>query len=259
MIFLRRSLALLSISLFAACGDDPPPNLPGDSGVFADAADTGTSTAGDSGVGPDGMVITPDSGPIIDECNPLTQTGCNDPVESKCIVEGREPRGGTQCVEPNNVEKMLGEQCIGGECGPSLVCVRTASVSRCHQICDQTGMGCEALGAAFACEVGLRDTNWRACVELPPACDLVTQDPCPQDQACQFYLRYNMMLEARCRPAGTGVDGDNCGGMNPGCARGFICVSELGVSRCRKTCTDNAHCTAPKTCRSTAGPARYCS
>lgn len=244
------SLACLSA---AACGeDDPVPPLPADGGADAGPGDTGTSTGTDAGI--DAGVG--DAGVIVDQCNPLTQTGCADPVESRCAVEGP-PRAGAQCVEPPDMEKMLGDVCAALECGAGLVCVRTATVARCHQLCDrQTGMGCEALGSDYDCRLLLRDTNWNACAELPPLCDAVTQAPCEAGAACQFITRFDGTFELRCVPAGPGMDGDTCGGANPACGRGFICVRENAGSVCRKTCGGDADCAG--TCSGTAQNVRYC-
>ena len=252
---LRGSALLLWIACFStACGEDEPaPPLPSDAGADAGAGDTGGNPPEDAGV--DAGV---DAGAITDQCNPLTQTGCADPVDSRCAVEGP-PRAGAQCVEPPDMEKMLGQECAALECAAGMVCVRSATVARCHQLCHrETGMGCEALGADYDCRLILRDTNWNACSELPPLCDAVTQAPCGPGTACQFITRFDGTFELRCVPEGTGMSGDTCGGGNPACARGLICVRETAGSVCRKTCGGDGDCSGGATCSGMAQGVGYC-
>lgn len=254
------ALALCCFSaLFAACGSSnpPPPDpTPDDAQVSDGNLDAATSTRSDASVGDAGSA---DGGVITDDCNPLEQTGCNDPTLSKCTVESSAPRGGTECVEPGVTEKSLGQQCTGGECLPGLVCVNTSTAPLCHKVCNpDTGAGCEALGANWDCALRLRDTNWGACQELGPTCDPLTQMPCDPNQACQFVQRVGGAFELRCQTAGTGMDGAACGGANPRCARTFVCVRESGVSNCRKFCGTNADCTAPQECTGSVQGASYC-
>jgi hypothetical protein len=250
-MMMRPSALALSLLAIACGSNDPAPPLPA---ADAGPADSGAEPA-DSGLHPD--AAAPDLGPVVDTCDPLAQD-CTDPSAIKCVVESATPRGGTRCVEPQNMEQTLGQPCSATECVAGLVCVRTASTSLCGQVCDpDTNMGCDALGMDWECASRLIDTNWGVCVQLAPLCDGVTQAPCPADQACQFVSRRGM-FELRCVRAGTGVDDSPCGAGTPGCARGFVCVREGNGSFCRKTCGGDPDCTAPKTCSSMVQNLRYC-
>ncbi len=262
---MRRSIPLVVAALIFGCDDtDSPAPGPGsgsDAGALeagasmdSGAADTGTSsTAGnrDAGAGP------------IDECDPVRQSGCNDPANPRCIVENPIPTDGTRCVGPSAQDIAFQQACQGGDCAPGLVCVNGGAGPVCEQICDRgDGTGCATLGSDWDCRRHLRGTNWGVCTELPPACDAQTNAPCDANQACHPMRLRNGTFELRCLPAGNGGHNDPCNDGNARCGRGTVCVrvGASGNTECRKICTDNMQCPNMGECSGqiSAVQLRYC-
>lgn len=246
-----------------ACDTEPPPLLgQSDAGTTVDAgaaADAGALDGATNGTdggtnGPDsGVMPTPDAGTVVDNCDPVNQTGCDTPPNTKCVIEGGNP--GAECVPPSPNDVGLGEVCDGQACEAGFVCLRqsqTSTIGACRKACDlTTGDGCETLGMEYECRTQISGTNWGACTELPPLCDPYTQAPCEQAQACQPFLRRTGTWELRCRTAGEGAEGAPCGGAAR-CQRGLACVSDTsGNAACRKYCELNDDCTAPAMCTGT--------
>jgi len=256
------ALAIASITLWSCSGEAPVPALPGDSGVPAVEADAAMVVGAPYAAAttfPDATVTSSgaDGGaPLIDSCNPITQN-CLAPID-KCVVEPQMGRSGTTCAERDPADKPRDAVCGGSDCQAGLACVRTGTVGRCLLACDRTtGEPCSTLGADADCRLQIRGTNWGACEQLPPICDALTQAPCPVDQACQPVRRFNGMFEYRCRPPGTGMNGDRC--ENSGCVRGQLCVREEAASSfCRKPCGDDSGCTMPETCSRVVLGVKYC-
>lgn len=248
------ALGLLLTFGAAACNTAPPP-LIDDAGTTADTGsvpDTGAEDAAtgmDAGTGADGGMLV-DAGTIVDNCDPVEQSGCDTPPNTKCVIEGGLP--GAECVPPSPNDVGLGEVCDGQACEAGLVCLRqspTSTTGACRKACDlDTGAGCEGLGMEYECRTQISGTNWGACTELPPECDPYTQAPCEQDKACQPFLRRTGTWEFRCRTAGDKAEGAPCGGALR-CDRGLACVSDQsGNATCKKYCEGNADCTAPAMC-----------
>jgi len=251
-----------------ACTEDPPPNLltqpdAGDEDAGVTSPDAGEPDAGSNPE--DAGQVVADSGTIIDLCNPLAQTGCMN--MDKCIVESGSMGPGAHCVTSSVSDKPRGDTCSGGDCEAGLVCVRpasTATVASCQTLCDpMTRMGCENLPGEWECRSRIRESNWNACVELPPVCNPYTQAPCDALQACQPFQRLDMSFEYRCRTAGTADDGQACGGTTGmGCKRGLVCVRDpaTGESSCGILCQLNTDCPNMRQCsRSISQPASmYC-
>lgn len=257
---LYSSVFCLSGLLACSSGNEPPPN-PGNDAGDLDAGgllDTGTSTRTDGGLSSDGGGPVPDAGMVVDECNPITQD-CADPTKHLCVVEPVMAGSGTSCVEPSTTAVALNGLCTAFQCAPGLGCVRTGTAARCLQICDRTsGAPCSTLGTDFDCRLSIRGTNWGACQQLPPLCDIFTQAPCGAGQACQPVQRFGGSFEIRCRGAGTGTEGMSCEN-GAGCVRGLVCVHESSGTLCRKPCRENMNdCTAPQTCSGTVLSIRYC-
>lgn len=251
---MRVVLALALTSFFAAaCSDSEPPANPADGGPGGEDAgelpDAGGG--GNDGGAPNADAALPDTG-VIDNCDPLAQSGCTAP-ETKCVIEPDQQNAGAHCVPPGN-DVGLGEACMGEDCLAGLACVRTSSATaECVQVCNvANGAGCEVLGENYDCRTRIIGTNWGACSELPPECDPLTQAPCPLDQACSTFVRRNDMREFRCREAGPATEGMPCGSSANGaqCIRTNVCVLDQATSTavCRKFCDSNDDCTAPNTC-----------
>ena len=254
-------LALLAATgLAVACDDaDPAPSPPNQDRMDAGAgpldaagvADAGTSSTADAGTG------------IVDECDPVRQTGCTDVMRPRCIVESAIPGEGTRCAGPSPDDFAFGQACNGGDCAAGLVCVNGAAGAVCEQICDRADdTGCGPLGVDWECRRQLRGTNWGVCTELPPACDGNTNVPCAANEACHPMQRRNGVFELRCLPAGSGGHGDPCNDGNNRCGRGHVCV-RVGVNgntECRQICTDDPQCPMMGACtgRISAVQLRYC-
>ncbi len=257
----RITLGLLLYAALVACNTAPPPSLNGDTGTGSDSgmggddAGTGADAAtGDTGVGGDAG-NAPDTGvTIIDVCDPVDQTGCNNDPDTKCVIEGGNP--GTECVPPSPNDKTFGDSCTGQDCEAGLVCLRdatTATTAHCRRACNRTtNVGCEPLGTEYECRTMVTQSNWGACTMLPPLCDPYTQAPCVAAEACQPFLRRTGTWEFRCRIAGAAGIGDPCG---PGtaCGRGLACIIDNATqaTACREYCMNDGDCTAPASCTGT--------
>lgn len=244
------------ILVLAACGSNEPAPSPTQDGGPSDAADgsivdTGTSTRStDAGF--------PDAGPRpTDQCNPITQD-CVDPSMSLCVVEPAMAGQGTTCVDPSTTALSLGQICRSRDCAPGLACVRTSSVPRCVAVCAPgSATDCARLGGDHDCR-SIHDTNWGACVPLPPICDPYTQAPCAALEACQPVQRTGGAFDFRCRTAGPGAEGGACDNTM-GCGRGLLCVRENGVTTCRKPCHEGGNeCSGGTACTGTVLTIRYC-
>lgn len=250
---LALALALISLAASTACSDgNALPSTP-DSGVApasdaGEQVDSGVIGGSDAAVGQDGSGV--DSG-VMDNCDPLAQSGCTAPA-TKCVIEPDALNAGAHCVPPGN-DQMLGDPCSGEDCQAGLACVATSTASSCVQICNiATGAGCESLGMDYDCRTRVLGTNWGACSLLPPICDPLTQMPCEPTQACSTFQRRNGIRELRCREAGPQGESAACGSSanGMGCMRNLVCIlnSTTMMASCKRFCDTNDDCTAPQTC-----------
>lgn len=251
----RFGMGLGIAALLWACSDDPPPAGAGDTGGDA-AVDGGVEVDAtvDAGTdaGPDGGMDT--DGAVIDDCNPLLQSGC--PGTEKCVVEAPANDPGARCLPTGANDKALGQPCTGADCQAGLACIRTttnSTVAACVKVCDRSsGGGCEGLPGEWECRSRIRNSNWGACVELPPACDHLTQAPCAPSQACQPLQRFDGSFEFRCLEAGPKGDGELCGGggQPERCQRGMVCVRnpQTNESNCRILCDTMSDCPNQRQC-----------
>jgi hypothetical protein len=271
--YLTALAAVLAIGSAVGCADDesvadlpdagsmPPADggLPGNDA--AAPQDTGVILS-DAGATSDAASPLVDAG-VIDQCNPVTQTGCTAP-ETKCVIEPDQENDGAHCVQPGN-DHMLGETCDGEDCLAGLACVLTSTVATCVQVCDiNGGTGCESLGTEYDCRTRVTGTNWGACSLLPPRCDPLTQTPCAPEEGCMPFTRRNNVRELRCREAGPLGIGELCGSSanNVQCQRGLVCIYDRGtmLATCRKYCGGTGDCTQPSSCTGTIDepPFMYC-
>lgn len=245
------------LGVFLGCSDtSETPRLPDvglDAGIHPDAASEPDAGEPDLGLAPDAG--EPDAG-IQDLCDPLLQSGCEAPA-AKCIIE----RGGAECTVPGGEDRAVGETCGGGQCQGGLVCIGdgTGADPTCRQICDrETGAGCAELAFEADCLERVRNTNWGVCSPLPPACDVLTQEPCPAEESCQPFFRFDGTFDLRCRPAGPGLEGEQCSTQR--CTRGHVCVNLGGVLECKKVCDDDLGCEPDGACngRVNGVAVKYC-
>lgn len=88
-------------------------------------------------------------------------------------------------------------------------------------------------------------------------CSILPQCGCFANTTCDV----NMLLQdgTTCRPINAmGTEASTCGGPNE-CDRGYVCLGGLTFRSCKKYCTDDADCGAPRgnciyTISSTSGP-----
>ena len=193
-------------------------------------------------LGDGGRVVTDAASAIVDECNPVEQTGCKASAR-RCVVESAAPSGGTVCIEPAGDEGR-GAACAGGECASGLACIGVdPSRPVCERVCNPyDGSGCEPLGADWYCGRRIMGSNWGICIELPAACDADTHAPCGGDEACHpFDVRREIQL--RCQPVGVERHGDPCGYDNRHCSRNHVCMRLEGpVALCRALCSSDGDC-----------------
>lgn len=252
-----------------ACSEDPPPAAPTDAAVDAgiDGGQGDDAGPGDAGVDAGTADAAFDTdGAVIDDCNPLLQSGCTG--SDKCVVEAPANDPGASCRPTQPTDKALGAACTGGDCQGGLACIRTtasSTIARCVKVCDrQTGGGCEGLSGEWECRSRIRGSNWGACVELPPTCDHLTQQPCAPTQACQPLQRFDGSFEFRCLEAGPKAENELCGGggQPERCQRGLVCVRNPNTneSNCRVLCDTNTDCPNPLQCGGSlsAPAAMYC-
>lgn len=254
-LLLAPTLGLALASLLACSSTDPVPLTPDGGSGGADAAATADAGGGgsgrDAGGGPTDTGVggldaggPADTGGVVDECDPVRQTGCAAP-ETQCIVEN-DPGRGTQCIAPPLDTFARGEACMGGDCEAGLICVNAGGAGpTCQTVCDRSdGSGCGMLGGDFDCRLQLRGTNWGICAELPPLCDAVSQQPCSATQTCAPLRRTDGVFELRCVAAGDRTHGQGCDQASTRCARAHICVNvqSLGATQCRQTCVTDMDC-----------------
>lgn len=259
---MRTALPTLLLAVLAgACGSDAPaPGLPADAGLARDGGASLDAGAfpGDASAWSDGGQPSSDAGALQDLCNPVTQS-CD--AAEKCVVEGAEP--GTRCI-PDDGGAALGQPCEARRCERGLACARLTpeAVAACVRVCELgSGTGCEDLIPEHECRTRLTGTHWGACVELPPACDPYTQDPCGTAQACQIFVRRSGTREFRCQAAGSAAEGEVCGAHLEPCARGLTCVADrAGNAVCRRFCQTNDDCPDMVQCRGAVEdpPFRFC-
>lgn len=252
----RWGVALLVAGVTACANDGETPRLPdggSDAGLHPDASEA--ADAGDPDLGVELDAQTPDSG-RLDLCDPLQQSGCEAP-SSKCIIE----RGPAECVVPSGAEVGFGETCVGGQCQPGMVCIGdgTGAAPSCRKICDgDSGAGCAGLPVEADCLERVRNTNWGVCSPLPPACDVLTQAPCPDGESCQPFMRFGGSFDLRCRAAGPAQEDEACSAER--CARGLVCINLGGALQCKKICDDDTWCEPEGQCngRVNGVAVKYC-
>jgi hypothetical protein len=231
-----------------------------DSGI-ADAESSADVTTADAGSSLDASA-RPDTG-IIDNCNPVQQTGC-DGGASKCVIENVDAGAGASCYATSPNDLTFGAVCKPADCAAGLACVKTSTLATCVKLCDVygNGAGCESLGNDYECFAVVQGTNWGSCVKLSAACQPVSEVPCTATEACEPILRRTGTWEFRCEPAGTASDGQLCGqsAMGTGCQRGLVCIQSPNMpATCHRYCSMDSQCT-PQKCIGTVNnpPFNFC-
>lgn len=190
-------------------------------------------------------------------CDPFDPTSC--PAMQSCRLGAM----GTECLPLAATVARTGEACTRSDgCEPGATCLDFGAGFFCMRQCPEGSIG--FCGAGQACTGNLGDACVRVCRPLATPCDIYAQDCADPMLACTLVTngetgeRYT-----GCRAPGTLTAGMECGGMLGTCARGLICVREMGVSTCHSVCNTGMggpDCAAPETCSgtTTGWGVRYC-
>lgn len=131
-------------------GGDCPPGLTCELGVCVDPDDA------EGEPDPiDAAVPEPDAPPQVEECNPVTQQGCDDDEKCSFVVtraeEGVAVEGETRCIDAAAAELAEGASCsyatVGTErvdrnCQPGLQCTSLTDGGTCRAICSPISSSC---------------------------------------------------------------------------------------------------------------------
>ena len=130
---------------------------------------------------------------------------------------------------------------------------RSGQAGNAGSVPSVAGTGAEPVDAGFDVYVDPGCPDVGAPVEVH-ACDAYSEDSgCPPGQGCYPFVQHPLgdgcgvqRFGTECRAAGTGRQGDACGGPEAGCASGYECVvgSQAGTI-CVQLCPINEPSTCP--------------
>lgn len=269
MLHLRcRASALLSLSLFAACSDDPvtqpPPGTNKDASVSnADAGSMGNADASSMG-NPDGSSMgnpdassmgNPDAMTNPGACNPITGAGCMGMGETCYYVQNPPPTANALvCRMPIGMTLSTNEQnCRLGQqdCAIGHHCVAFQGVNMDMPFClkgcatDNDCAGVMGVGMnGYACALDPGDGLAKFCVPRAMGCNIDDPSTCPNDQTCEITA-----TGPGCVPAGMVQKGAAC--MPGQCAHGLACLNFGNGGRCEELCN-------PATAGSCSGMGEVC-
>lgn len=238
----RFASIFIALALTAGCAG---PSSPTDGGARVDA---GSIEPTDGGSTPDAPTVDHDASTegrctATGECDPFTASSC----EGTALCRPGVMEGPTVCVEPTGELRALGERC-GAEdwCVEGASCIDFGDGARCERLCAAGSVGeCGEDAVCVGTVTGFQPCI-RVCVALAARCDVLAQDCADPELTCAF--AGNPETGERytgCRTTGEQADGEPCGGTDGACARGLLCITEEGVSRCHAPCDAAA---APSTC-----------
>ena len=232
----------------------------------ASTDDTGSASTDDTGAAAEddaAAMGATDTGPDAPRVSmPCTAAGACDPFVADSCGAGMACRGGAMgapaaCASTAAMVRGIGEACtVGNQCIGGSACLDFGDGLRCQQLCPMGSIG--SCGSGFACNGTITggDACIQVCRPLPEVCDIYTQDCVDPTEACTFAT--NPETGERytgCRTAGTRTDGQPCGGGMGSCARGLVCITEMGVASCHFACdpdTTPTTCPAMQACTGTA-------
>lgn len=203
----------------------------------------------------DAAIASTDTGPDAPRVSmPCTAAGACDPFDAAACGADMACRAGamgapTACAPTAAMVRAVGEACtVGNQCAGGSACLDFGDGLRCQQLCPMGSIG--ACGPSAACNGTITgaDPCIQVCRPLPERCDLYAQDCVDPTEACT--LAVHPETEERytgCRTAGTRTDGQPCGGGMGTCARGLVCITEMGVASCHYACDPAV---TPTTCPS---------
>jgi hypothetical protein len=256
---------LVGTSFFTACdsGSDSGESSDKDSTTDKDTSTSNSDSDGDSDRDTDSPQVDT---PPIEQCDLVSQTGCtasggfdvrcsikvlsNSPYEpsKKCISYTASSSQATDAVcEYGSVGVFGFDNCDAGD-----LCVDLKNENNlaCKTMCLTTDDQCPDDA----------DNNPQNCIKrlgiLPegepsadgfcqPACDLIAQDDCPnENDACYLIVTETDGLyygKSQCRIAGTKTLGEICESGKPDdCAGGSYCALVSGETRCHQNCTHDS-------------------
>ena len=157
-------------------------------------------------------------------CDPVLNVYC--PPEHYCTYVGNE---GPSC-EPAGTQHY-GEYCGGlDECSEGICSALYEGEPLCYQMC-KTNSDC----GEQSC-IELQGAPYKVCemaAEAGETCNLLAQDCSLPSQGCYFSAPAG---EPVCMVAGSGQEGEPCGGEPNDCAEGLLCISVNSTWTCRRFC-----------------------
>lgn len=256
-------LASLSILLVASpgCGGGNTTGDDAGGGTDASSVDASEDAAAADDANADGGMPPADSGEPTDADvdaappMPCTAAGECDPFDvTSCPGQACRARAtGTMCVDLSAT--TVGERAAcarDADCMPGLACLDFADGLgfACYRMCPDGSTGACATGDA--CTGTFGDVCVRACRPMPPACDIYAQDCADADATCTFVRNPETNDPyTGCRPAGTQLEGETCGGSLGACGHALVCIATMGMNTCHQVCDPDvmpASCPTGQTC-----------
>lgn len=256
--------SLLALS-FASAGCGSGTVATGDAGgVDGGGADANASDASNDG-GPPVDAPGDDTGAPTDsgaDANadatvrmPCTATGACDPFDTtSCPGQAcRATATGTMCMDLSATPVGERGTCArDADCMPGLACLDFADGLGfiCYRMCPEGSTG--ACATNEACTGTFGDVCIQACRPIPAPCDIYAQD-CPDtDDTCTFVRNPETSDPyTGCRPAGTQLEAQPCGGSSGSCGHGLVCINAGGMNTCHQVCDPDvtpAICPAGQEC-----------
>ncbi|MEM1415060.1 MAG: hypothetical protein AAGH15_09180 [Myxococcota bacterium] len=254
------SLAAL-LALGAGCGDDDGgtdsemgPDVRVDAGGDGGGEDLGTGDMGATDMGIGASMCPPG------ECDLRTGASCDTEAGEGCyFVQG--PAGeaaAPRCVAVGT--GMSGVSCTQPQdCAPGLACVardEAAGGNFCAPTCCSGGPAdCEGeeICRGFV-DMGGASLGFGYC-DTTDQCDLVLQNDCADGEIC---IAVAVDLEGTAdgssdcvpEPAETAGPGEACGGTDPACAGGLVCLQLAAnpTTTCERYCNPGAPAGMPGSC-----------
>lgn len=174
-------------------------------------------------------VITSNCTPVVTDCSPLYDTGC-DGQNCYLIL----PEETTACAGPG--EEPAGNWCESPfECLPRHTCFENA----CRKVCNP-GSTVECTNNAECLQMPWLDGDLGVCPLGVIGCDPVTGTGCPAPQGCYIV---SGLGGGRCAPAGGAETGEACG-PDTDCVPGHVCLKLTDTTQgfCTRLCDSTNPC-----------------
>lgn len=173
-------------------------------------------------------------------CNPF------DPASCRPSTACRPATGGTACQAVSATPSPEGGSCSAiADCEAGTFCLDFGDGFLCQRLCRQGSTG--SCGPDSACNgtISGGDSCINVCRPLPERCNIYTQDCADPSDTCTLATNPETSEQyTGCRPAGSRMHGETCGGSVGSCGHGMICVRPTGA----------ATATCHWVCNSSSGP-----